>query len=410
VGKGPLASANFRLLLACTVTSQLGTAMAVVAVPFAVLGAGGSATDVGYVAASGTAPLVVFLLWGGVVADRMPRHLVMTVANFAQGAAQAAGAALVLTGTAKVWELAAVSFCVGTGVGFSFPASAGLLPETVAATDLPRANALNRLGYHGAAVLGSALGGAVAGTAGPGWALAVDAASYLAAGTLRFWMRLPATPPGGGSSMLADLREGWREFTARRWLWSIVGQFALMLPVYTGTLSVVGPVVAHTRLGGARAWGVIVAGLAAGAITGGALMLRYQPRRMLLAASLAELVQAAFLLALAVPAPVPVITATAFATGVSFEVFGVNWTTTMQQEIPPGMLSRLSAYDGAGSFALAPAGTAVAGPLTAVLGARTVLVAGAVIVVTLTSAVLCVPEVRGIQRRHPAAASLPAGR
>lgn len=85
--------------------------------------------------------------------------------------------------------------------------------------------------------------------------------------------------------------------------------------------------------------------------------------------------------------------------GASVEVFSVNWATTMQHEIPPAMLSRLSYYDALGSFALAPVGTAVAGPLAASFGTSAVLTAEAVLIVLLTAAVLLVPEVRNMQRQ-----------
>jgi Transmembrane secretion effector len=104
VAQGPLRSRNFRLLLACNVISVTGTAFAIVAVPFAVLAIGGSAADVGYVAAAVMVPALIFPL-GGVVADRLPRHQVMMAANVLQAVAQAGAAALVLAGRARVWEL-----------------------------------------------------------------------------------------------------------------------------------------------------------------------------------------------------------------------------------------------------------------------------------------------------------------
>ena len=82
-------------------------------------------------------------------------------------------------------------------------------------------------------------------------------------------------------------------------------------------------------------------------------------------------------------------------------VFGVNWATTMQQEIAPGMLSRLSSYDALGSLALAPVGAAVAGPLASTFGTAAVLTAGGILVVLLTLAVLLVPEVRHLRRQVP---------
>jgi MFS family permease len=151
---------------------------------------------------------------------------------------------------------------------------------------------------------------------------------------------------------------------------------------------------------------MILAAEGIGAVLGGFVMIRFRPPRMLLAASLSVPADSVFLLALAVPLPVPVIAAAAFLAGGCAEVFSVNWATTMQQEIPPAMLSRLSSYDALGSFALAPVGTVVAGPLAGAFGTRAVLVAGA-IVVGLTIAVLCVPEVRHLERRKPAGLGQP---
>ena len=103
--RGPLASRNFRLLVSCDVISMTGTAMAQVAIPFAVLRSGGSASDVGFVIAAALIATTVFLLFGGVLADRLPRLRVMLAANVVQSLAQAGFAALVLTGHAQVWQM-----------------------------------------------------------------------------------------------------------------------------------------------------------------------------------------------------------------------------------------------------------------------------------------------------------------
>jgi MFS family permease len=396
---GPLRSRNFRLLLACDVISASGTAVATVALPFAVLRIGGSASDVGYVAAAYLVPLIGFLLLGGVVADRLPRHQVMVAANALQALAQAASAALLLAGHARVWELAVLAAARGIGSGFYLPASEGLLPHTVPADQRAPANALDRIGRNSGQIGGAALGGVLVGLAGPGWGLAADAVSFAVAGALRAGMRFPALPPVPRAGLVYELREGWRDFISRRWLWVIVAEFAFVVAILAGAQSVLGPLVADAHLGGARSWGLILAAEGIGAELGGFVMIRFRPRRMLLAASLAVPADSVFFLALAVPLPVPVIAATAFAAGASVEVFSVNWATTMQQEIPPAMLSRLSSYDALGSFALAPVGTVVAGPLAASFGTSAVLTAGAILVVLLTAAVLLVPEVRNMQRQ-----------
>jgi MFS family permease len=404
---GPLRSRNFQLLVACDVVTLAGTSIASVAIPFAVLSIHGSGSDVGFVATAGLLPLVLFLLLGGVVADRLPRHQVMIAADLLQGAAQTAAAVVVLTGTAHVWELLVCAALCGTGLGFYYPASTGLLPQTVPADQRAQAVAIDRVGRNSANIAGTAFGGIVVGLAGPGWGLAADAASFAVAAGLRAGMRLPGRSPASDSaSVLLELREGWREFASRRWLWSIVLQFAGITAVVSAMVSVLGPVVADRSLGGARSWGFILAGYAVGSVIGGIAMIRFRPSRMLLAATIGVLVLPLLIFALAVPLAVPLIIATALIIGAGGELFSVSWVTTMQQEIPPAALSRVSSYDALGSFALAPVGTAVAGPLLTAFGPAAVLDAGGALIVVLTVIVLMVPEVRHL-RRQPVPVPVP---
>jgi MFS family permease len=346
--------------------------------------------------------MIVFLLLGGVVADRLPRHLVIVAANALQALSQAAAAVLMLTGHARVWELAALAAILGVGFGFYFPASTGLLPQTVPDGQRAQANALDRIGRNGARIGGAALGGVLVGLAGPGWGLAADAASFAVAGLLRTGMRFAAMPPAPRTSMLHDMREGWRDFISRRWLWAIVVEFGFIVAISTAATSVLGPIVAHAQLGGARSWGAIMAAYAAGAVAGGFAMLTFRPQRLLLTASLSVPAFSLLLFSLAVPLAVPLIAAAALVAGGCVEVFAVNWVTTMQQEIPPAMLSRVSSYDALGSYALAPVGALAAGPAAAVFGVRAVLTAGGILIVLLTVAVLFIPEVRHMRRQVPA--------
>src|SRR5580658_4970306 len=159
VPRGPLQSRNFRLLMTCNFISLTGSAASFVAIPFAVLKVGGSASDVGYVATARLIPLIAFLLLGGVVADRLPRHHVMAAANAVQALAQGASAGLILTGDARIWQLVTLAAAGGTGVGFYYPAAQGLLPQTVPPDQRARANAQNQMGQGAATIAGAALGG-----------------------------------------------------------------------------------------------------------------------------------------------------------------------------------------------------------------------------------------------------------
>lgn len=401
---GPLAHGNFRLLVGCDVTSMVGTAMAGVAVPFAVLASGGSVGDIGYVAAAGLVPTVALLLFGGVLADRLPRQRVMVAANIGQGLAQAGFAALVLTGNAQLWEMMLLSAARGCAFGFYMPAAQGLLPQTVPADQLATANAVRRLGLNGAQIGGSALGGVVVAVAGPGWGLVADAASYGVAALLRAGMRLGKLPPIVRSGIVHELREGWHAFVSRRWLWAIVVQFGLVNATFVGAFNVLGPALAKSDLGGAGSWGLILAAQSAGAVLGATLMLRYRPSRLLYSASLAVPLLALPLLALAEPLTVAVIATAALLAGAGAEIFAINWSIALQEQIPSNLLSRVAAYDALGSFALTPIGTTLAGPIALTIGTTATLAGAATLIIVSAAAVLSVPEVRTLTRRTTAVA------
>ncbi|WP_413104361.1 MFS transporter [Streptomyces sp. Inha503] len=394
------AGRNYTLLTTAAVVTGLGNAGALIAAAFAVLEAGGDGGDVGLVAAARTLPLVVFLLIGGAVADRLPRHRVMVAANGLNCLSQAVFAVLVLSGEARLWQMAVLSALGGTGQAFFAPAAEGMLLSSVNGEQAARAFALFRMGMNGAQIGGAALGGALVAVVGPGWVLAADAAAFAVAGALRSLLDVRAVAqrePGGG--MLRDLREGWREFVGRPWLWSIVVQFSVVNAVVGAAESVFGPLVAEDHLGGARPWGLALAAFGAGTVLGCLLMVRWRPRRMLLAGSLCVLPLALPSAALAVPVPIAPLAVVMFLVGVSVEVFGVSWMTALHQEIPEDKLSRVSAYDWFGSVAMVPLAMALAGPAEEAFGRAASLWGCSALILALTLAVLTVPDVRRL-RRH----------
>jgi predicted MFS family arabinose efflux permease len=395
----PLRERQFRLLFAGRAISLVGTAIAPVALAFAVLDLTGSKTDLGLILACREIPLVVFLLAGGIWADRIPRNKVMMSANVVSAFAQASTAGLLITGTAEVWHLAALAAVNGGSSAFFFPASAGVVPQTVPASLLQQANALLQLAMNTAMIGGAALAGFLVAGVGPGWAIAFDAGTYLLAAGCVALMRLPTVMREQATNFLHELAVGWREFRTRTWLWVIVLQFSFMLMVVLGAFSVLGPVVADDELGGAKAWGAILTGWSAGLLAGGVIGLRFRPRRMLLAATLAILALPLPLVALGFPLSVPATAAVAFVAGLGNEIFGLLWHTTMQQEIPPDKLSRVYSYDALGSIGLVPLGYALAGPAAEAFGVRATLWGAAAIGTLVTLAVLLSRDVRTLERR-----------
>ncbi|WP_307805126.1 MFS transporter [Streptomyces sp. VRA16 Mangrove soil] len=403
------AGRNYTLLAASAFITAIGANGALIASAFAVLEAGGDGGDVGLVAAARTLFLVVFLLIGGAVADRLPRHHVMVAANTLSFLSQGAFALLVLTGEPRLWQMMALSALGGTGQAFFSPAAEGMLMSSVTGEQASRAFALFRMAMSGAAVGGAALGGALVAAFGPGWVLAVDAAAFAVAGALRCFLdvsHIAPRAPGGG--LLSDLRDGWREFVSRPWLWGIVAQFSVVVAAVGAAESVFGPLVARDELGGAGPWGFALGAFGVGTILGGLLMMRYKPKRLLFAATLSVFFLALPSAALAIPLPLPALVGVMFVSGVMIEVFGVSWITALHQEIPEEKLSRVSAYDWFGSVAMVPVATALAGPAESAFGRTASLWGCAALVVLATGAVLFVPDVRNLRRRESTEVALGA--
>jgi hypothetical protein len=166
---------------------------------------------------------------------------------------------------------------------------------------------------------------------------------------------------------------------------------------------VLGAVVAKTDLGGARAWGAILAAQGIGAVVGGLVMLRVRPAQPLVTAMAALFPYAAPMSLLAVRAPVAAVAAGSFAAGWGLSTFSVLWDTTMQREIPPAVLSRVSAYDWFGSVAFLPVGYAITGPLAGLLTVTGTLWAAAGWTVLTTALVLIVPGVWRLRAPPPSA-------
>jgi MFS family permease len=394
---GALQEREFRLFFTGQLVSLLGDAVTPFALAWAVLDLTGSARDLGFVIAAKTAPLVIFLLVGGVFADRLPRRGVMLTADVARMAIQAATAALLLTHTARIWELIVAQALAGTGTAFFNPASTGLTPMTVSAGRLQEANALRGMSMALTQFAGPALAGLLIVTVGPGYALAVDAASFGVSALYLARLHLPrhiGLPP---QSFARDLLDGWREFTARTWVWLTVVSVSIANMMDSMWL-VLAAVWIKNGHGGAGAWTAILVVSAIGALAAGAAALRLKPRRPLLLASIAVLPNASPIIVLALPLPWPILVVTALVTGFGNMLFNTLWETTLQQHIPPASLSRVSAYDWFGSLLCDPLGLALAGVVAAGIGmSRTLWIAAAVDLVAV-AALLAAPSVRHLQR------------
>ncbi|MER8015789.1 MFS transporter [Streptomyces griseoluteus] len=397
---------RFVLLLGARVVSVLGNGFARVALGFAVLALpGASAGRLSLVLACQALPQLALVLVGGVIADRMSRSRLMTLADVLGAGAYAALAALVLTGHAPLPAMCLLAVAAGTANSLFAPAMEGLVPLIVPADRLQRANGLLRVGTNTSLLLGLGLSGVTVALVGAGWALALNAASFVVSAALTARLKVAGRPRVRASGW-TELREGWREFASRQWLWVVVAQYAVVIAALNAEVGVLGPLTVEHQ-GGARSWSVIVGAQALGTIAGAGLAARVRVRRPILVAVSSTFPAALPMLLLGLGAPLWLTAAAMFGAGVANDVFGVLWSTTLQREIPEHVLSRVTSYDWFGSLALAPLGLLIAGPVASVTGTSWALAGCATLVVLATSAALLAPRVRNLRTRDEAGVAEP---
>ncbi|MDX6479408.1 MAG: hypothetical protein QOG29_1995 [Gaiellaceae bacterium] len=398
----PLRERNFRLLFSARTISFFGTNLAPIAVAFGILGIDGSPTAVGLAFAAWTLAQVSTLLVGGVVADRLPRRVVMIASDSANCAIRAAMGALLVSGHAQVWELIALQGLGGAATAFYSPASTGLVPETVPTESLQPANGLMSIARYAAFPLGAAVGGLIVATVGPGYALWLDAGTYATSALLLVSMRLPKRARTvAAPNFVHELREGWQAFTEHTWVWLLTGWISFYFLITYAPFFVLGPYIARQSMGGAWAWATVVTGEAIGALLGGIVGVRVRPGRAMLVIGALFMVTAFQSVLLALRAPLPSIAAAAVLAGFAFSYGTVVWDTSLQRQIAPEKLSRVSAYNWMGAMAFLPAGYALAGPVAQAIGTSAYLWIGAVWIVLSTVAVLCVRDVREFRGDDP---------
>jgi MFS family permease len=286
---GVLGGRNFRRFYIGYSASLLGTAMSSVAIAFAVLGNGGTPTDLGVVSAANIVPVIALMLGGGAITDRLGRRPVMLAADVARCAAQGVLATALAVGHPRLWLFVAAALVVGTGNAFFQPALAGLPMQLAPRDRLGDANALLAVAKPAAQVAGPTLAGILIAATSPAMVVAVDAASYAVSAAALAMLRFPYMDKSRSRSLLSDLSAGWAEFSAHSWLLAGTIQFALFNLLTWGPYLVLGPVLARDYLGGASAWGAILACYGGGAILGGLLALGRRPRHPLAIANLATL-------------------------------------------------------------------------------------------------------------------------
>jgi MFS family permease len=401
----PLQHENFRWYWIAVTVNLAGTTMSGVALAFAVLSISDSPSALGVVLAAGTVPTVLFLLLGGVIADRWPLTAVLRVGMVVLALSQGAIAALVISGAAEIWMLVALAAVNGTALAVVFPAMQSITPRLVPRDLLQRAIALQSFSRGALRVVGPTISALLVVGVGAGWALAFDAATWFAAALILARVRLPPPAPREhAGSTAAELRAGWDYVRGTTWLWVVVLGFTFLNVIYAGAWLTLGPARANETFG-PRGWGLVLSAESVGLIVAALVLLRRPLRRPLFTGMVWTATIALPLAVLGVYPHVWPMLLCAFVAGIGFDVFGMGWNLAMQEHVPPDMLSRAYSYDALGSYVAIPLGQVAFGPLGAAFGYRDVLVVSAVAYVAICLLVLSSSSVRDL-RRVPLEAAL----
>jgi MFS family permease len=371
---------DFRYLFLGQSASVIGDRVVVVAIALFVTQTTGSASDLGLILAAQALPLVALLLFGGVWADRLPRHRIMVVTDLIRAGLHALLAALIFTGAVEIWQLVVIEAAFGAAQAFFQPAYTGLLPQTVPESMIQDARALTESTANLAFMLGPAIATVLVLGVGAGEAFAFDAATFALSAALLLRIRPRAREDAPAEApVLEELRAGFDEVSSRSWVWVTIAAFTgAMMLVYAWWYALA-PVIARDVYGSTGVFGWLEGVAGAGAVIGSLVGIRWRPRRPLLTGLVLVLVWPLQSVVLALGAPLALVIVFALAAGVGFSLLMIWWETALAFHIPPNALSRVSAYDWMGALALVPIGYLVAGPLANAFGAREVLGIGGVL-------------------------------
>ncbi|SDM19913.1 Predicted arabinose efflux permease, MFS family [Nonomuraea maritima] len=391
----PLAARDFRRYYLGQTASSFGDSLTPLAIAFAVLHLTGSPIDLGIVVLSTRLPIVLLTLLGGAAGDRFSRRTIMLVTDLVRFGAHGTTAVLLLTGTAQLWMLVVLQLLAGVGSAFFNPAAVGLVTSLVGRESLQAANSLISISRSTASILALGAAGALVALVGPGWAILVDALTFLVSAA--FLHRLPravaAERPGSTGGLLASIGDGLSQVGRRTWLWVWIVHIAVGNALVISPILVLGPYVADQHLGGAPAWSAIGIAYAAGGLAAGVISAHWRPARPMVAALLVFLLIAPLPALLALPASVWQLTIAGIAAGAELVLYNVIQTTAVQRHLPEEFVARATSVSMLGALVAAPLGMGLAGPAAAFFGTRPVLIAGAATAVLITAVTLLVPAV-----------------
>lgn len=367
----PLRLRDFRLLWTGMAISMLGDGIYLVAVAFQAYALDNDPAALAMVGFAWTGGMVLFLMLGGLVADRRPRRRVMMAADVARGVVLAAIGVLSVTGVLELWMLVGLAFLYGAGEAFFGPAFTALVPEIVPGEQIVQASSVEHAVRPVAAqVVGPALGGVVVALVGPGVAFLIDAGTFAISFACLAAMRVSEVVAPAGAGALREMREGLAYVRSQTWLWATLVMACITLLVMWGPEEVLVPyIIKNDFSGDAGDFGIVLAVMGLGQVAGSAFMGRRNlPRRPITAMfwfwGLGVLPLAGYAAATASWHLMPL----GFLVGFGATAGMVIWTTLMQTRVPRELRGRVNSVDWFVSIGLAPVSLALTAPVSKAIG------------------------------------------
>lgn len=400
-----LGSRNFRWFFLARAITMVTGSMSSIALAFAVLQIDNDPVSLSFVLTAFTLANIVFVLFGGVVADRLPRALVIQACYVLDILSIGTIALLLFTQTATIPVVVGLAAVNGASTAFVMPAMQGIIPQLTTPEALQQANAMLSFVRSLVTIGGPVVAGILVTTVGAAWAMVAQIIGWLAAIPILAMVRLPPPAGDGRFSLFTDLRTGWSEFWSRSWLVAVVLAFMVMNAIHVGSWGVVGPYIAKNddRLGIAG-WGWVVSAEGAGVLLMTLVLMWFPLRRPLRLGMIGISLFAIPLTMLGVHPAVVLVAIAALIAGAGAEVFSTGWSVAMMENIPTDKLSRVSSYDMLGSFVVMPIGTLVYGWLITRADPEVVLVTSGILYAVIAVSTAFVPSVWRMGRAEGATA------
>ena len=386
---------GFSMLVTARLISNVGNGLSPIALAYGVLSLpGADGSDLSIVMGARYLPLIIFMLFGGVFADRFQRNRIVGGSDIIGSALVAVSAISLIAGFSSILLLAIMGALFGFLNALWWPAMSGVLPEILPKEKLQEGNAIIGLMSNIGVVFGTLLGGVIVTLTSPGWALLIDGLTFFIAGIIVWNLKLDAKSRIESPGILDDLRVGWREFISRSWLVTMVIAFAFINMAFDSMITILGPLNFSDPETGPRDWSYNLAGLTIGMMIGGIIVLKFKFKHPLFVSMILVAISGVWDFALAFDLSLAISIAAGIFSGIAVEIFMVNWSTSMQAHIPEESFSRVNAYDSLGSYGFAPLGIIIAGPLAEAFSVNSILFATGSITLLASVVALSVKSVR----------------